>query len=212
MFRPSILLNCIAEASACADVVHCTSIETTLWITNGDPDCIPFPALSKCFSDGTETFTATDINGATYTTLESLMANATPYTPSATVDQSVTTEVRNYFTVDPAAGTIADFVAAVIAAEAPTIQLPGEAAPVAVTAADVSGWSLEILPCFAELETGEIVPEGADFAFIGGLKATADNDAPTAGVDITTTFTPSPVAGSIAAFCVSFERKQSVKA
>ena len=140
------------------------------------------------------------------------MSNAVPFTPTSTSEQSAKTEVRNFYTISPAAGTVADFVAAVITAEAPTIQLPGEAAPVAVTAADVCSWSLAMLPCNAELETGEIVPEGADFAFIGGLKATADDDAASGGVDITTTFTPSAVAGSIAQFCVSFQRSQTVKA
>lgn len=140
------------------------------------------------------------------------MSNAKPWTPSATAEQSAKTEVRNFYIVDPAAGTIADFVNAVIADRAPEIQLPGEAAPVPVTLADVCSWDLSVLPCNAELESGEVVPEGADFAFIGGLKATGDADAPTAGVDTSTTFTPSTVAGSIVSFCVAFERSQTVKA
>lgn len=140
------------------------------------------------------------------------MSSAKPYVPTATVAQTAMAEVRNFFVVSPAAGTVADFVAAVIAAEAPEIQLPGEAAPVPVTAADVSGWELKVLPCLAELETGEIVPDGADFAYIGGLKATGDADAPTAGADLSTTFTPAPVAGSIVSFCVVFERRQNIKA
>lgn len=135
------------------------------------------------------------------------MSTSTPYLPKAVLTESVKVEARNFFIVDPLAGTVGDFVNEVIAVRAPEIQLPNEAAAVPVTAADVCGWTLDVLPCGSELETGEVVPDGADFAFIGGLKSTGDADAPVAGVDLSTTFTPAPTAGSIIAFCVSFERK-----
>lgn len=188
----------------------CTAIYV-VWLQ--DANCDPIKHTHRCFDDGTETDEFIMPDGSIITdTGDPAVSNATPYTPTASVDQSAKTEVRNFYIVSPAAGTVADFVAAVIAAEAPAIQLPGEAAPVAVTADDVCGWSIDVLPCNAELEAGDIVPDGADFAFIGGLKATGDADAPAAGADITTTFTPAPVAGSIIGFCVSFERSQTVKA
>lgn len=141
------------------------------------------------------------------------MANATPYSAPVLTTISVKDELRNFHFVVPAGGftgTVADLIDLALAATPVAIQLPSETAPVAVTNAETCSWMIDVQPCFAELETGEIVPEGADYAFIGGLKATGDGDAASAGADVSTTVN-APEAGAILTLCASFERSEQSK-
>lgn len=217
MFRPSVLLNCLLE-QGCKDPLinaHCTSVNITWLVDPDDPLCLPIKYVAKCFTDGTETHEFIMPDGSTITDIgDPAVSNATPYSAPTLKAVEVKDELRNFHFVVPAAGftgTVADLVALALAATPVAIQLPSETAPVAVTAAELCGWDIDVQPCFAELESGEIVPEGADFAFIGGLKATGDGDSATGGVDSTTTVN-APVEGTILTLCASFVRSEMAKA
>lgn len=218
--------ECIVEAVVFADastlspydmslgpIEPCDQKDRTVYQDYLHKETCELHTLVTCINpDGSTTQILLNPDGTT--TKDPVMSDFEPAVASPNATEKVTLEAQviDFALTGEFNGTIADAVAAVIAAEAPVFTLP-DGTEQAATADDLCAFKVTAMPCdscFLAVP-GELASETVvtvDKTFINDNKVRSDGDSEFASVDQTSTVVQAPEARSI--WCFEFKLEGEV--